>query len=188
MNCSPSGSSVQGIFQARTLEWVAVPSSRGSSWPKDGTGVSTSPALASRFFTTSATWEAPLSFISQPLVFLLCRHELLVSIFKADTERYLLFQMLISICSLSWGAGLSSDFFPFPDPTCHSPLGTSQKQELVSVVFFCPHKANDPRDFSSLVCSFLPPLGQGLAQSRCTFSGHNLGPLHRGDKRGPGGF
>ena len=29
--CSPAGSSVHGILQARTLEWVAMPSSRGSS-------------------------------------------------------------------------------------------------------------------------------------------------------------
>ena len=31
MNCSPPGSSVHGILQARILEWVAIPSSRGSS-------------------------------------------------------------------------------------------------------------------------------------------------------------
>ena len=30
-NCSPTGSSVHGILQARILEWVAMPSSRGSS-------------------------------------------------------------------------------------------------------------------------------------------------------------
>ena len=33
----PSGSSVHGILQARILEWVAVPSSRGSSGPRDQT-------------------------------------------------------------------------------------------------------------------------------------------------------
>ena len=31
MDCSPPGSSVQGILQARILEWVALPSSRESS-------------------------------------------------------------------------------------------------------------------------------------------------------------
>ena len=31
MNCSPPGSSVHGIFQARISEWVAIPFSRGSS-------------------------------------------------------------------------------------------------------------------------------------------------------------
>ena len=35
MDCSLPGSSVHGIFQERTLEWVAMPSSRGSSWPRD---------------------------------------------------------------------------------------------------------------------------------------------------------
>ena len=37
MDWSQSGSSVHGIFQARILEWVAMPSSRGSSWPRDQT-------------------------------------------------------------------------------------------------------------------------------------------------------
>ena len=31
MDCSPSGSSVHGILQARILEWVAIPFSKGSS-------------------------------------------------------------------------------------------------------------------------------------------------------------
>ena len=35
MDCSPPGSSVHGISQARILEWVAMPSSRGSSQPRD---------------------------------------------------------------------------------------------------------------------------------------------------------
>ena len=34
-DCSPSGSSVHGILQAQILEWVATPSSRGSSQPRD---------------------------------------------------------------------------------------------------------------------------------------------------------
>ena len=37
LSCSPPGSSVQGIFQARTLEWFAMPSSRNSSWLRDQT-------------------------------------------------------------------------------------------------------------------------------------------------------
>ena len=39
MDCSLPGSSVHGIFQARILEWVAMPSSRGSSRPRDWTHV-----------------------------------------------------------------------------------------------------------------------------------------------------
>ena len=33
---SPPGSSVHGIFQARILEWMDIPISRGSSWPRPG--------------------------------------------------------------------------------------------------------------------------------------------------------
>ena len=40
MDCSPPGSSVHGILQARILEWVAMPSSRGYSRPRDRTRVS----------------------------------------------------------------------------------------------------------------------------------------------------
>ena len=40
MDYSLPGSSVHGVFQARTLEWVVIPFSRGSSWPRDWTQVS----------------------------------------------------------------------------------------------------------------------------------------------------
>ena len=48
MDCSPPGSSVHGILQARIMEWVAMPSSRGLSRPRDQTQVS---RTAERFFT-----------------------------------------------------------------------------------------------------------------------------------------
>ena len=47
MHCSPLGS-VHGIFQARTVEWVAISFFRGSSQPKDQTQVS---HIAGRCFT-----------------------------------------------------------------------------------------------------------------------------------------
>ena len=40
MDCSRQESSVHGILRARILDWVAMPSSRGSSWPRDQTWVS----------------------------------------------------------------------------------------------------------------------------------------------------
>ena len=49
---SPPGSSVHGIFQARVLEWVTMPSSRGYSRPRDRTHDSCISGLAGRFFTT----------------------------------------------------------------------------------------------------------------------------------------
>ena len=53
MDCSLQGFSVHGILQARKLEWVAMPSSRGSFLPRDQTSVSCVSASAGRFFTTS---------------------------------------------------------------------------------------------------------------------------------------
>ena len=60
MDCSAPGSSVDGIPQARMLEWVAISSYRGSSQPRSWTRVS---FTAVRFFTGWATRES-----------LLCRH------------------------------------------------------------------------------------------------------------------
>ena len=48
MDCSPPGSSVHGVLQASTLEWVAVPLFRGSSQSRDQTWVS---RTAGRFLT-----------------------------------------------------------------------------------------------------------------------------------------
>ena len=55
MDCSPPGSFVHGILQARTLEWGAISFSRGSSRPRDRTQVS---HIAGRFFNLWATREA----------------------------------------------------------------------------------------------------------------------------------
>ena len=48
MDCSPPGSSVHGILQARILQWVAIAFSRGSSSPRDQTQVSN---ITGRFLT-----------------------------------------------------------------------------------------------------------------------------------------
>ena len=49
MDCSPPGSSIHGILQARIQEWVAMSSFRGSSQSRDQTQVS---HIARGFFTT----------------------------------------------------------------------------------------------------------------------------------------
>ena len=54
MNCSPPGSSVHGISQARTLEWLVIFFFRGSTRPRDQTWIS---CIADRFFTIWATRE-----------------------------------------------------------------------------------------------------------------------------------
>ena len=58
--CSLPVSSVHGILQARILEWIAIPFSRGSSWPRDQTWVF---CTAGRFFAIWATRGALIAII-----------------------------------------------------------------------------------------------------------------------------
>ena len=78
MDSNPPGSSVHWILQTRMLEWVAIPFSRGSFWPRDWTQVS---CTAGRFFTSWATREVGgiyVNTVCQPLLpawlwgFLMC--------------------------------------------------------------------------------------------------------------------
>ena len=64
-----------GILQARILEWVVMPSSRGSSWPRDRTQVS---RISGRFFTISDTREAQNTGIGS--------HALLQGIFPTEVS------------------------------------------------------------------------------------------------------
>ena len=57
MDCSLSGSSVHGIFQARMLKWVAIAFSRGSSQPRDRTQVSG--------ISCNGRWTLPLSHLGR---------------------------------------------------------------------------------------------------------------------------
>ena len=61
MDCSPPSSSVHGILQARILECVVIPFSRGSSWTRDWSQVS---HIAGIFFTIWATRELVLLLLS----------------------------------------------------------------------------------------------------------------------------
>ena len=62
MDCSPPGSSVLGILQARILEWVAIPFSRRYSRPRDRTQV---PCIAGRVFYLWATRETAQILLPQ---------------------------------------------------------------------------------------------------------------------------
>jgi len=65
VDCGLPGSSVHGILQTRILEWEAIPFSRGSSWPKDGTRIS---FIVGRFFTIWATKGSPYVCVSRSVV------------------------------------------------------------------------------------------------------------------------
>ena len=64
IDCSPPGSSVHGISQARILEWVAISFFRGSSQPRGGTHIS---CIARRILYHWTTWEThcPLSLVTR---------------------------------------------------------------------------------------------------------------------------
>ena len=67
-DCSPPGSSVHGIIQARILEWVAIFFSRGSSWRREQTCVS---CIGRWILYQWATWEVSLS-LSLSLYIYMC--------------------------------------------------------------------------------------------------------------------
>ena len=71
MDCSPPGSSVHGIFQARILEWMAIPFSRGSSWPRGRAHVSRTGRQILYYCTT---WEAPYVCMGTNTFFLSLLH------------------------------------------------------------------------------------------------------------------
>ena len=58
MDCSPPGSSVHGISQARIMEWVAISYPRKSSWPRDRTLVPCVSCIGRQILYHWATWES----------------------------------------------------------------------------------------------------------------------------------
>ena len=64
VDCSPPGSSVHGVLQARVLEWVFTSSSRGSSRPRDGTRVSHVSCIGRRILIHCATREVQVHHCS----------------------------------------------------------------------------------------------------------------------------
>ena len=60
IDCSPPGCFVHGILQTRILQWVAMLSSRGPSWPRDQTCVCCISCLGRQILYHWATWEACL--------------------------------------------------------------------------------------------------------------------------------
>ena len=100
MDCRPPGSSVHGILQARILERIAIPSSRGSFQLRDQTGISCFPCIGKWILYHCATWETQLlnvlkhetfspyfavSFFTHQMI--LISHEMLCLLENEDTCR-----------------------------------------------------------------------------------------------------
>ena len=118
MDCSPPGSSIHGISQARILEWVAISFSRGSSRSRDWTRVS---CIAGRFFFIWATrWQFTAHLI------------LLLKSFCGDRDKdlpnphHFLSSSAVTSCCFSEIFVSISDFslvIPFPFLFCDAPRG-----------------------------------------------------------------
>ena len=91
MDCSPPGFFVHGILQARTLEWLAMPSSRGSSWLRDQTAVSYVSGTGRKVLYT---WEALflLTFVNVAQVKIL-RHSIFLRYSKIIQVKCLVFYL-----------------------------------------------------------------------------------------------
>jgi len=71
MGCGPTGSPVHGILQAKILEWVTIPFSRGCSWPRDQTQDS---CISGRFFIVWSTLDYSNTIHSSPKEFTFTKH------------------------------------------------------------------------------------------------------------------
>ena len=106
-DCSPPGSSVHGILQARILEWICISFSRGSSQGSNPFLMSS--LLASRFFTVIYIHTHTHMYVyiymcvfikfwkqkSMPLIYVKCFTELLILILiLAQQSRFSLFQFI----------------------------------------------------------------------------------------------
>ena len=112
--CHAMAYTVHEILQARLLEWVAFPFSRGSSQPRDQTQVS---CIAGRFFTSWATRENPPCQVTGSIHFLI----------------YTLFSWIRFIWSLGLG-----DYSPVPSSVHSSPPLLSQFRAPGTLFFLSP--------------------------------------------------
>ena len=97
MDCSPPDSSVHGILQTRTLEWIIIPFFRGSSQLRDWTRVS---CIAGRFITIWATWR--ISWTEDPGRLQSMRLQRVRHDWATNTFTFSLLLMILGPHGVSW--------------------------------------------------------------------------------------
>ena len=107
-DCSPLGSSAHGILQAKILEWVAVPSSRGSSWRRDGTHVSYGSCIGRRILYHWASPEKPPSDDGDVQSVFCLLQRLCFSLAPGSLPRVALFFCSLGLRSNSWETSVVS--------------------------------------------------------------------------------
>ena len=133
VDCSPPSFSTHGIFQARVLEWVAIPFSRGSSPPRDQTQIFWTAGRCVIVWATQAhvqrEWlQSFLFYFFWSIVALQCCAFLLYS--KLNQLQVC---VCVCVCILSF-----SDSFPFKSPhrTKQSPCTIYWYPRLSLVTYF----------------------------------------------------
>ena len=170
MDCSPPGSSVHGILQARILEWVVIPFSRGSSWPRDWTLVS---CIAGRVFTIWAAREA-----QHMLKCRIIKKKEYLCIYKlcCTPETNITLEISYIVCVL-----VAQSCLTLCDPMDCSPSGSSvpgmlQARILEWVVIPFSRGSSWPRDWTWVSCI------AGRFLNHLNHQGSPLGLLEQGNK------
>ena len=108
---SPPGTSVHWLLQARILEWVAMPSSRGSSWPRDRTCISYVSCVGRQVLNPLAPPGKPRKYLE---------HFFFSFIFIS--WKLITLQYCSGFChTLTW-ISHGFTYIPHPDPPSHFPL------------------------------------------------------------------
>ena len=108
LNCSPPGSSVHGILQARILKWGATSFSRGSSWPRNQTCI---PLFGRWFFTTEPSGK-PMSCVLSKSKFLKLIHASKMNFFSYVFPPLCLFLWVVPIFIFGHVRQLTESQFP----------------------------------------------------------------------------
>ena len=115
-DCSQPGSSVHGGSPGKNAGCISMPSSRGSSWPRDWTHVSYISSMGGTFFITSATWEADILIVLCALIWSLSTLTGLSDNGTSSSEK-------------SPAGNFSNHFWQVPSVTIPSPYTT--------LIYFC---------------------------------------------------
>ena len=120
MNCSPPSSCVHGILQARTLEWVALSFSRGSSQPRDQPG---SPALQTDFLLSEPPRKPQVPIKSEYIrdAWNICLWLISSTLYLSSWSFLVLFALrpfpaafLACLCIMGWGGYRSTGNWVLP--------------------------------------------------------------------------
>ena len=133
MDWSPPDFSVLGIFAARILEWIVLPSSRGSSWPRDWICISFGSCMVGGFFTAESQGKSSHPVVQLPICFWLC-NPTDCSTPGLPVRHYLLELAQVHVHWVSDAIQPSHPLMPFSP----SAINPSQRQRLFQWVIWFP--------------------------------------------------